>query len=86
MNDNQSIDLVQELMDSFARRTGLTGSEGNLQQRYLWTDAFAVQSFLGLAERLDEANYRTYALDLIETVYSILFWVVTGVMMNVKGG
>jgi len=36
------------LMSSFAERTGLTSSRPS--QRYLWTDAFAVENFLGLGQ------------------------------------
>jgi hypothetical protein len=36
------------LMQRFARRTGLTG--GAESRRHLWTDAFAVCNFIGLAE------------------------------------
>lgn len=45
----EKLERTRELMDDFARRTGLTGDEGNIEQRYLWTDAFAVQTFFGLA-------------------------------------
>ena len=39
---------ASELMMRFAERTGLTSDLP--KQRYLWTDAFAVCNFLGLAQ------------------------------------
>ena len=39
---------ANELMASFAERTGLVG--GRPQRRYLWTDAFAVCNFLALGQ------------------------------------
>jgi hypothetical protein len=43
---------ANELMDSYAVRTGVVGARP--QRRYLWTDAFAVCNFLGLGQ-LDRA-------------------------------
>jgi hypothetical protein len=43
------------LMSDFAERTGL--ATGGPQQRYLWTDAFAVCNFLGLARATGEARH-----------------------------
>ncbi len=37
---------AEDLMDGFARATGLVGDAP--PRRYLWTDAFAVGNFLGL--------------------------------------
>lgn len=56
-------------MDSFALRTGLVGSEGDAAQRYLWTDAFAVQTFFGLAHATGDAAYKDLALKLIDLVH-----------------
>jgi hypothetical protein len=44
---------ANELMASFAERTGLTGA--NAKRRYLWTDAFAVCNFIALGQ-LDHAK------------------------------
>lgn len=52
-----------EIMHQFAARTGLTGV--GPQQRYLWTDAFAVCNFLGLTEE-------PTALALIDAVHHTL--------------
>ena len=67
------LDRVQEaarLMTGFAERTGLA-SDGP-QQRYLWTDAFAVGNLLGLARVTGEPLYRELALRLIDRVHHTL--------------
>jgi hypothetical protein len=58
------------LMSDFAERTGLVS--GRPRQRYLWTDAFAVCNFLGLARATGEARYTALALRLIEQVHHTL--------------
>lgn len=58
------------LMNDFAQRTGLTSKQS--ARRYLWTDAFAVCNFLGLAHATGEAQYRQLALRLIEQVHHTL--------------
>ncbi|TMA80641.1 MAG: hypothetical protein E6J72_07655 [Deltaproteobacteria bacterium] len=58
------------LMHRFAERTGV-GSEGP-QRRYLWTDAFAVCNFLGLARATGEPRYLDLALRLVEQVHRTL--------------
>ena len=58
------------LMDSYARRTGLTSDRP--QKRYLWTDAFAVCNYLGLARTTGDAAYTRLALDLIDQVHRTL--------------
>lgn len=63
---------ARELMDDFSRRTGLTGDEGDKNTRYLWTDAFAVQSFFGLSHGLGDESYRERALQLIALVHEKL--------------
>jgi hypothetical protein len=57
-------------MDGFAERTGLTSARP--QQRYLWTDAFAVCNFLGLARATGEERYRELALRLVDRVHHTL--------------
>ncbi|WP_205633660.1 hypothetical protein [Labilithrix luteola] len=54
-------------MTRFAARTGLISS--GPRRRYLWTDAFAVCNFLGLARATGEGYYRELALDLVESVH-----------------
>ena len=57
-------------MDGFARSTGLEGTSP--QRRYLWTDAFAVCNFLGLAGVTGESRYRDLALQLVDRVHGTL--------------
>ena len=59
-----------ELMMGFAERTGLTA--GRPHQRYLWTDAFAVCNFLGLARVTGEPRFTELALQLVNHVHHIL--------------
>ena len=59
-----------ELMMRFAGRTGLTADRP--QQRYLWTDAFAVCNFLGLAHVTGDRSFRQLALQLIDRVHHVL--------------
>lgn len=68
----QSLYEAQEIMDGFAKRTGIEESEGDSHQRYLWTDAFAVQSFFGLSHVLNEELYYNHALKLIDQVHVVL--------------
>lgn len=58
------------LMDSFAERTGLTS--GHPPRRYLWTDAFAVCNWLGLARTTGDRRYLTLALRLVDQVHQRL--------------
>jgi hypothetical protein len=64
-----SVEIAQKLMDAFAQRTGLTGTEGNIAQRYLWTDALAVQTFFALAHAGTGSIYKERALQLIDEVH-----------------
>lgn len=57
-------------MTDFAERTGLTSDRP--PQRYLWTDAFAVCNFLGLARLTGEKRYTDLALQLIHQVHRVL--------------
>jgi hypothetical protein len=59
-----------ELMMRFAERTGLTSDR--TQDRYLWTDAFAVRTFLGLARATGEKRYTELALRLVDRVHHTL--------------
>jgi hypothetical protein len=58
------------LMLSFARRTGLDADRP--PRRYLWTDAFAVCNFLGLARATGEQRYNELALRLVDQVHHTL--------------
>jgi len=58
------------LMLGFAQRTGLDSDRP--QRRYLWTDAFAVCNFLGLARATGEKRYTDLALCLVHQVHQTL--------------
>jgi hypothetical protein len=58
------------LMMSFAERTGLSSERP--AKRYLWTDAFAVCNFLGLARATGEDRCRELALRLVDQVHHTL--------------
>ena len=60
-----------QLMSAFASRTGLYPASEN-QQRYLWTDAFAVCNFLELFELTGDELYRHCATHLIDHVHQVL--------------
>lgn len=57
-------------MLAFADRTGLTSPRP--QRRYLWTDAFAVCNFLGLAHATGESRYVALARRLVDAVHGTL--------------
>jgi len=61
---------ASKLMMRFAERTGL--SSDLPEQRYLWTDAFAVCNFLGLAQATGEERYTDLALRLVDQVHDVL--------------
>lgn len=63
---------AKKLMDSFANRTGITGKKGDAEERYLWTDAFAMQTFFGLSHIYNDPGYSKYAFDLIDLVHNTL--------------
>lgn len=58
------------LMDAFAGRTA--GEAGTTPRRYLWTDAFAVCNYLGLARATGNADYTQRARRLIDAVHHTL--------------
>jgi hypothetical protein len=66
----EAIEKATLLMRSFAERTGLTSDRP--KQRYLWTDAFAVCNFLGLARLTGESSYADLALRLVDQVHHVL--------------
>jgi hypothetical protein len=59
-----------DLMMRFADRTGLTSRR--TPRRYLWTDAFAVCNFIGLARATGDAGYGDLALRLVDQVHHVL--------------
>lgn len=69
MQDPRTAEAIT-LMLGFARRTGLDSERP--QWRYLWTDAFAVCNFLGLARATGERRYKELALRLVDQVHHTL--------------
>ncbi|MFB6375260.1 MAG: hypothetical protein ABEN55_19550 [Bradymonadaceae bacterium] len=64
-------DAAADHMHAFAERTGLTADRP--PDRYLWTDAFAVCNFLGLARETDRrARYLELARRLVDQVHHTL--------------
>lgn len=64
------IAIANELMMQFARRTGLDGSSAPV--RYLWTDAFAVCNFQGLADAGADRPFEALAHRTITQVHAVL--------------
>ncbi len=69
MPDSRTTEAIA-LMLSFAGGTGLDSDRP--QRRYLWTDAFAVCNFLGLARATGEQRFRELALRLVDRVHHTL--------------
>ena len=64
------IEEAVALMNGFAEHTGLTS--GQPRRRYLWTDAFAVCNYLGLAHTTGEKVYLSLAQQLVDQVHHTL--------------
>jgi hypothetical protein len=58
------------LLTGFASRTGVSGSARPV--RYLWTDAFATCTLLGLTEATGAGQYAELALRLVDAVHHVL--------------
>ena len=69
-NEPATTVAVRQLMTAFAERTGLVG--GAPPTRYLWTDAFAVCTFLELERRTGAGRDRALALRLVDQVHRVL--------------
>ncbi len=69
---NEHIFTGRKLTDDFLNRTGISDPAGDPDRRYLWTDAFAVQSCFALYHLLDKKEYYEYALKLIDQVHFTL--------------
>jgi hypothetical protein len=63
--------IAARLMSEFATRTGLSPAARD-QQRYLWTDAFAVCNFLELFRQTHDQKYWRGAIQLIDKVHQVL--------------
>lgn len=71
MTSTANMELASEFMQDFARATGLE-PVGDRPRRYLWTDAFAVCTYLGLFLTTGNTDYRELALRLIDQVHHTL--------------
>ncbi len=67
---NPRINEAITLMNNYAERTGLASQQP--RRRYLWTDAFAVCNYLGLARSSGEQGYTERALQLVDQVHHTL--------------
>jgi len=70
LSENTQTEQAEALMRAFASRTGL--DDGHPVRRYLWTDAFAVCNFLGLAHETGNDEYIELARRLIGRVHETL--------------
>lgn len=70
MNMDARRSQALELMTRFAERTGLTSPAP--AQRYLWTDAFAVCNWLGLARATGDSRHNELALQLVDRAHHVL--------------
>jgi hypothetical protein len=68
---SRSLNDVRAIMMAFAERTGL-GTEARTVRRYLWTDAFAVCTFLSLFDAARDGACRDLAIGLIDQVHHTL--------------
>jgi hypothetical protein len=64
------VSIAADLMLRFGDRTGLTSDRP--PRRYLWTDAFAVCNFLGLARAANDESHQALALRLVDRVHEEL--------------
>lgn len=71
MNRNGNGAAVREIMQDYARLTGLLPAGAN-PKRYLWTDAFAVCNYLELFRQTDDEFFRDLGLRLIHQVHHAL--------------
>lgn len=70
MTQDDRVAQAVQLMQAFAERTGLVAGEA--PRRYLWTDAYALCNWLGLARRTDERAHRRRARRLVDQVHEVL--------------
>lgn len=70
MSQSDRLSGAKRIMEWFARSTGLE-PEGE-PRRYLWTDAFAVCNYLGLAEATGDDRLLGLAVRLVDQVHHVL--------------
>lgn len=71
MNQEAPLSKARDIMLEFADATGLSAAAVP-PRRYLWTDAYAVCTFLTLYRRTGDERFKLLALRLVEQVHSIL--------------
>ena len=71
VKQNESQQIVREIMMEFARDTGLSPAS-SVPRRYLWTDSFAVCNFLGLYQETKGEEFKGLALQLVDQVHHTL--------------
>jgi len=69
---DESADMARMLMNEYTEQTGLKENEDGEEDRYLWTDAFAVQNFLALSSYYNSDMYKDLARKLIDRVHYVL--------------
>lgn len=69
-SERPHVDEAAAIMARYAERTGLTSERPD--RRYLWTDAFAVGNYLGLARATGDDAYRERATRLVDRVHHTL--------------
>jgi hypothetical protein len=67
---NAAVEEAAALLTGFAERTGLDSPRP--PRRYLWTDAFAVGTCLGLARRTGDARWPDLARRIVHQVHHVL--------------
>ncbi|MDD1714358.1 MAG: hypothetical protein LUQ61_03750 [Methanoregulaceae archaeon] len=71
MSDITATGQVRQIMQDFARETGLD-PVATRPRRYLWTDSFAVCNYLELFRRTGDEAHRDLALRLVGQVHNVL--------------
>lgn len=71
VKDAAHVATARTLLDDFAARTGLVDGDAP-SRRYLWTDAFAVCTWLRLATQPDGAAAHSHAARLVHAVHHVL--------------
>ena len=70
LNLEERLDISKRIMEDFAHLTGLISDDR--QERYLWTDAFAIFNFIGLYKLTHEERFKELALLLVDKVHRVL--------------
>ncbi len=70
MAADERVDVAIELLRGFADRTGVASEAP--QRRYLWTDAFAVATWVGLGRTTRDQAFGQLALGLVDRVHGVL--------------